>query len=163
MLGKKSKAYISIEGCIKEVLEGLIVSIDPSIGSSSSQPGWAVYREGNLLHKGTFSIEPTKSIPGRLQDLHNYVRKLYNKYPPDVLIYEDIPAQRQGGGNAVAHSSLLKAVGAILAVPGPRKHVGIMPISWKSEARATYVKSDVNDAIEMGYVVIQVARRILNG
>jgi hypothetical protein len=88
------------------------------------------------------------------------VRKLYKEWDPDVLVYEDIPSQRQGGGNANAHASLLKAVGAILSVSGPDYYVGLMPVSWKRMVREDYVKSDIRDAIEMGWIAIAVARRI---
>lgn len=162
MLGKKTKAYADIEQNVKGLTEGLVVAIDPSIGSTSSMPGWAVYRAGELIDSGIFQIAPTKSVPDRLRTLHGHVNKLYNLYTPDVLVYEEIPAQRQGGGNAVAHASLLKALGVILCVPGPDGYVGIMPVSWKAAARETYTKSDVNDAIEMGYVCIDTARRIRN-
>jgi hypothetical protein len=160
MLGKQTKAYGDIESNLQGLIHGLVVSIDPSIGSTSSMPGWAVYRRGELINADIFVINPAHSVPDRLRTLHNHVRRLYKKYNPDVLVYEDIPAQRQGGGNANAHSSLLKALGVILSVPGPDGYVGLMPVSWKGEARDTYTKSDVNDAIEMGYVAITVAKRI---
>lgn len=160
MLGKTSQAYGQIRENVKAILEGVIVSIDPSIGSSSSQPGYAVYRAGELVESGTFAI-PHRGVhvADRLRTLHNHVRKLYNKYTPDVLVYEDIPASRHGGA-AGSQASLLKAVGAILAVPGPAGHVGLYPVSWKSEARETYVKGDESDACEIGWVAIQVARRV---
>lgn len=163
MLGYKTRAYSEIQDNIKGLIEGLVVSFDPSIGSSSSMPGWAVYRAGELIDSGTFQIPYHESIPNRLRMLHNHVRLLYNKYTPDCMVYEDIPAQRQGGGNAVAHASLLKALGVILSVPGPDGYVGLLPVSWKGEARDTYIKSDVNDAIEVGWVAINVARRIRDG
>lgn len=159
-MGKTTRAYGEIQDNIKSLLEGLIVCIDPSIGSSSSMPGWAVYRAGELIDSGIFHIAYQNTIPDRLRMLHNHMRKLYDKYSPDVLVYEDIPALRQGGGNAVSHASLLKAVGAILCVPGPAGYVGMLPVSWKGEARDTYIKSDMNDAIELGYVAINVAKRI---
>ena len=163
MLGKDSQAYLQIQEHVKELLEGVVVSIDPSIGSSSSMPGYAVYRAGELLESGTFVIAHRDvSVADRLRALHNHVRKLYNKYNPDVLVYEDIPSTRHGGG-AGGHASLLKALGAILAVPGPAGHVGLYPVSWKSEARETHVKGDEQDAVEIGWVAIQVANRIRNG
>lgn len=160
MIGKDTGAYKQIAENIQYILNGVFISIDPSIGSSSSMPGYAVYREGELVESGIFSIaHRDASIPDRLRALHNHVRKLYTKYEPDALVYEDIPVSRHGG-RADSHASLLKAVGAILAVPGTTGHVGIYPVSWKSEARDTYVKGDEADAIEIGYVAIQVARRI---
>lgn len=163
MIGKTSKVYEEIKGATKELLEGVMVSCDPSIGSTSSQPGWAVYRAGELLASGTFEIAAHKSIPERLHKLHSSMRKLYNEYDPDVLVYEQIPAQRYGGGNAWSHASLLKALGVILSIPGPDKYVGILPVSWKKMVRDTYVKGDREDAEEIGWIAIQVAREIANG
>ena len=160
-LTKTSKAYVSIEDNLKGLLEGVVVSIDPSIGSSSSMPGWAIYRAGQYVSSGTFDIPVHKSIPDRLRILANHLRKLYNEYPPDCLVYEDIPAQRYGMGNAVAHASLLKALGAILSVPGPEGYVGIMPVSWKKMVRDTYQKGDEADAVEIGHVVIECAAQII--
>jgi hypothetical protein len=159
-LTKTSKAYGDIEDNLQGILDGVVVSIDPSIGSSSSLPGWAVYRAGQYVASGTFDMPIHKSIPDRLRILANHVRKLYNQYLPDVLVYEDIPAQRYGMGNAVAHASLLKALGAILSVPGPDGYVGIMPVSWKKGVRDTYQKGDEADAVEIGYVVIEFASQI---
>jgi hypothetical protein len=160
-LTKTSKAYADIEANVKALLEGVVISIDPSIGSSSSMPGWAIYRAGKYIASGTFPIPPHKSIPERLRTLANHVRKLYNEFPPDVLVYEDIPSQRYGMGNAMAHASLLKALGAILSVPGPEGYVGIMPVSWKKMVRDTYQKGDEADAVEIGYVAIESAAQIL--
>jgi len=159
-LTKTSKAYQNIEDNLQGILEGMVISIDPSIGSSSSMPGWAIYRAGQYVSSGIFEIPVHKSLPDRLRTLANHVRKLYNDYPPDVLVYEDIPAQRYGMGNAVAHASLLKALGAILSVPGPDGYVGIMPVSWKKLVRDTYEKGDEADAVEIGYVVIECAGQI---
>jgi hypothetical protein len=163
MLGLKTQAYLQIAELTAELLEGTVVCIDPSIGSTSSMPGWAVYRKTVLLASGIFRIDNTWSTPERLKHLHRYLLDLYAEYPPpDVLVYEDIPARRQGRGNAAGHASLLKAVGAILAAPGPVGHVGLMPISWKSMARDTYRKSDEADAIEMGWVAMEAARYIVD-
>jgi len=159
-LTKTSKAYGNIEDNLQGILEGVMVSIDPSIGSSSSMPGWAVYRAGQYVTSGTFDIPIHKSLPDRLRILANHVRKLYNEHSPDVLAYEDIPAQRYGMGNAVAHASLLKALGAILSVPGPDGYVGIMPVSWKKMVRDTYTKGDESDAVEIGHVIIECAAQI---
>lgn len=161
-LSKTSKTYEEVRSCLHPLLEGVVCCFDPSIGSTSSQPGWAVSIAGELQASGTFEINPTGTIPARLHTLHGYVRKLYNEWDPDVCIYEQIPAQRTGGGgNAWAHASLLKSLGVILSVPGPDHYVSIFPVSWKAMVRDTYVKGDEADAREILYVVIQEARRIL--
>ena len=156
-ISKTSQAYKQTETCVKELIEGQVISIDPSVGSSNSMPGWAVYRAGELIKSGTFLIPLSKSLPERLRFLGRMMVRLYEQYPPDVLIHEEIPAQRHGFGNAEAHASLLKALGVILSVPGPQHHVGIYPISWKNQVSENYVKSDEGDAIEIGQIVIDLA------
>lgn len=139
------------------------MSVDPSIGSTSSQPGWAIYRKGNFIEGGIIPIPHHLSVPKRLRMLANGIRKLYRQYDPDVLIYEEITSvNNRVGGNSNAHASLLKALGVILSVPGPEGYVGIFPISWKKLARPEYIKGDKEDAIEIGYVVIQLAKEISN-
>ncbi len=158
MISKDSQLYSGIEKYHKLVTQGRVLSIDPSIGSTSSMPGWAVYQAGELQESGTLRIEVVESIPIRLQELARQMRELIRQYQPDILVYEEIPAQRHGGGNAVAHASLLKAVGVILSIPGPTSWLGIYPKSWKRLARASYKKGDEEDACEIGYCVYEVAR-----
>lgn len=161
-LGKKTKAYKDISYNAAGLVSGVVISIDPSVGSGprGSMPGFAVYKESFFFDSGLITLPVKEDLPYRLQALGSFLSLLYQQYQPDVLIYEDIPAQSHGRG-AAGHASLLKAVGAILAIPGPDAFVGIMPISWKKIARPTYVKSDENDAIEIGWVCIQEAKRIL--
>lgn len=159
-IGKSSDVYTRTKLRTREILEGVVISIDPSIGSSSSMPGYAVYRATELLEAGTFDINPRGEVWERLRQLSFQLRRLYQRFPPDVLVYEEIPAQRHGG-HATAHASLLKAVGAILSVGGPEYAVGIYPTSWKSQAREGYVKGDKEDAIEIGWVVCELAKVIV--
>lgn len=160
MINKTTKAYEHIQVNAHRLMEGVVVSLDPSIGSTSSMPGWATYIQGNLRESGTFLINPAQPVWTRLQNLSHHVRKLYRQWEPDVLVYEDIPAQRHGGGNAGAHASLLKAVGTILSITGPDGFVPIHPITWKRLAREGYVKGDEEDAIEIGWVAIEAAKVI---
>lgn len=160
MLTRTSKAYSQIVKCSYPLQEGVILSIDPSIGSTSSQPGWAVYTAGKLQCSGTLEINPEGTQWQRLQRLRTHMYGLMQFYTPDVLVYEDIPAQRHGGGNAEAHASLLKAVGVILSISGPDHYVGLLPVSWKKMVRESYFKGDEQDAIEIGWIAIQEAKRI---
>lgn len=161
-LGKKTKAYMSLAEKPALLVDGVVISIDPSIGSGSngSNPAYAVYERAQFKYAAAISIPAKANIVHKLQALAEHVQTLYNYYRPDVLVYEDIPAQSHGRG-AVGHASLLKAVGAILSVPGPEHYVGIMPVSWKKLARPEYVKSDENDAIEIGYIAIEEAKKII--
>jgi hypothetical protein len=162
VISKTSQVWKSTKENRKLLLEGVVLSIDPSIGSTSSQPGWAAYRAGEFLRKGTIPISPELPVWKRLRMLVNGVRHLYLEFNPDVLVYEEITSANMNKfRNAAGHASLLKALGAILSVPGPDGYVGIFPRSWQANARDSYVKSDENDAAELGYVVIELARSMV--
>lgn len=159
-IGKGTDLYTDARANLKPILDGTMLCIDPSVGSSSSQPGWAVYVQGKLAHSGTLDIEVGTPLHYRLQVLGKHMRGLIKEYDPDVLAFEDIPSQRYGGGNAEAHASLLKAVGVILSIPGPQGYLRLKPMVWKRLVRDTYVKGDREDAEEIGYVAIKVAEEI---
>lgn len=160
MLGPNTQAYSELRNATKEILDGIMLSIDPSIGSTSSMPAWAAYQAGILLRSGVILIDCTMSTPLRLQALNYAIRQLIKNWDPDVLVYENITDIPFKGYAARGHASLHKALGAILSISGPEKYVGILPGSWKKMVRPEYVKSDENDAIELGWVAIQEARRI---
>lgn len=158
-LSKGSACYQAILGCYDTLLEETVLCIDPSSGSRSSMPGWALYEGGRLLESGTLILDHTQPLPYRLKILAECVDALYQKFDPDVLVHEEIAAQGHGR-DAGGHASLLKSVGVIQSISGPLHTVGIYPVSWKARARKTYVKSDENDAIEIGWVVLEQAREI---
>lgn len=159
-MSKTSQAYEAISKARLPLIEGVVISIDPSIGSSSSMPGYAIYRAGTLIASGTIQLSIDEEFPLKAQQLAYSIRKLYTEYDPDVLVYEEI-AVHGPGRNIASHVTLLKAVGIILSVPGPKYYVGIYPTSWKKLARPTYVKSDEADAIELGYVAVWQAEQII--
>lgn len=161
MISKSSNTYKELEAAAHALVNGVVLVIDPSIGSNSSMPGVALYQAGEFESSATLKINPNDSIPARLQKLSYYMRKFMQEYKPDVLVYEQIPAQRHGGGNAWAHASLLKAVGVTLSVAGPDHYVGLFPVTWKKLVRSDYVKSDERDAEEMGFIAIEAARAII--
>lgn len=161
MMSRGSQGYIEIKQASYAIVHGTMVAIDPSIGSLSSMPGWAVYKKGELNDSGTLQIRPEGSIPERLRELAYLLRKLYRKVDPDVLVYEQIPVTAHGNRSQVGHASLLKALGAILSVAGPDQYVGISPISWKKLVRESYRKGDETDAIEMGWIAVEQARVVL--
>jgi hypothetical protein len=138
-------------------LTGTVVVIDPSIGSTSSLPGYAVYVRRKLKESGVLQVKRSGSLQDRLQQLAKELRALYKKYDPDVLVYEEIPPRRYGGGNAEAHASLLKSVGAILSVTGPKYYIRIKPLIWKKLVTEEYEKGDEADAIEMGRIVLELS------
>lgn len=148
---------------LNSLLTGTVMVIDPSSGSASSQPGYALFTAGKLQDSGIIEVDSTKEVPRRLQAIATALRE---QFPPvDVLIIEDIPV-RSYGRNASAHATLLKSVGAILSSANYGKFVEISPSVWKayinSEAPDTegYVKGDEWDAKVMGFCVLSIARKM---
>lgn len=156
---KTGQLYKNVSPIALELATGVVLSIDPSIGSSSSAPGWAVYNHGSLYRSGKIDTGGSHlPLWKRARTLADEVESLCNDFGPDVLIYEDIPAT--SGFNANAQASLLKAVGIVLACSNTEYCLGIHPASWKNYVRPTYTKGDEEDAIEIGWVAIELANHI---
>jgi hypothetical protein len=158
MKKKKSAIELSVEKYASILIEGTVLSIDPSIGSRESQPGWALFKKGNLITGGTIKITPGKDVHSRLFDLR---QSLMNEFEtPDLLITENIPPFMSSGftGNLL---SLHYSVGVILSVflcPVIR----VAPVSWKKEVEDGYKKTDMNDAIMLGFTVVKRAFILYN-
>lgn len=161
--GKKTAAYGAIrENCLG-LTRGTVLVVDPSIGSQSSLPGWAVYGAGDLVDSGVIPMDVTESRPYRLRAVFNKLENLTVAWQPSVVVYEEVPVMAHAGRSQVSHASLLNAVGVTLAathLPGVG-YVGIQPIVWKKRVTAEYVKSDEQDAIEIGRITIAMAHEIL--
>lgn len=162
--GKKTAAYEAIrENCLG-LTRGVVLVVDPSIGSASSLPGWAVYGGGDsLLDSGVIPMDTSESRPYRLRAVFNKLENLTVAWQPSVIVYEEVPVMAHAGRSQVSHASLLNAVGVTLAathLPGVG-YVGIQPIVWKKRVSDTYVKSDEQDAVEMGRIVIEMAHEIM--
>lgn len=156
---RKSKMYEVVSEHVDLLTQGIVLVIDPSIGSSSSAPGWAVYFCGELKDSGIIDTGGSHlPLWQRARTLGNHLKYLSDKHCPDLLIYEDIPAT--SNFNANAQASLLKAVGIVLACTDTESVIGIHPASWKNYVRPTYAKGDKEDAIEIGYVAITLAQHI---
>lgn len=161
---KKSKFHRHLVRCAKALASGRVLSVDPSVGSGSSVPGYAIYVNGKLLTSGTLAVNLSGEIWDRLREVGGGVRALIKKHGPiDVLVYEDVPPARFGasgksGFAQASHASLQKALGACLAQAGPKDCLPIPPAVWVRRARAGYTKSDEHDAIEMGWIAIELAK-----
>lgn len=160
MISSTIKEYREIRANLHALLDGVVLSVDPSCGSMSSMPGWAVSRAGELVDSGTILLPVGEELWVRLQALHHGLRKLIREFSPDVMVFEDIAPRRYGGGSAHSHSSLLKAVGVTLSVSGPSAYIGLRPPIWSKAKRSSYTKGDRADAIEMLYVAISSAAYI---
>lgn len=135
--------------------------VDPSSGSSSSMPGYALFKGGQLVDSGVLQIDSSKEVPRRLQDISNCLRSEFPEV--DVLVIEDIPS-RSFGRNASAHATLLKSVGTVLGSAQYKKFVEVAPSVWHAwlrtypEEAKGYEKGDEWDAKVMGYCVLSIAK-----
>ena len=159
-ISKKTKLYESVSKLTTPLLTGMVLVIDPSIGSTSSSPGWAIYKQGELLDSGTLSTGGSGTeLWRRARTLGNSIKVLSSIHNFDLLIYEDIPATSSFNQNAVA--SLLKAVGIVLACSKSEYVLGIHPASWRNYVRPEYKKGDKEDAEEIGHIAIALAKHIV--
>jgi hypothetical protein len=132
-----------------------MLSIDPSSGSANSQPGYALYRGGQLIDSGLVRIRSGDHISNRLYRLARTLREEFDK--PDVLVTENIPPfMGEGPGAAFATRnviSLHQAIGVIMSV-WDVPVLQVSPRSWRSHVPDNYHKSDENDAIMLGWTAL---------
>lgn len=121
------------------------IAVDPS----STSLGWACYKGGILHGSGTIRASSRKD---------NYIRLLtiYDKLLPhqdnNVLVLEQI----RGNAHKVLHWS----VGATITAIRPDYLIEIPYECWKRMAWDGYEKTDENDAILMGAVLVELLRRL---
>ena len=162
---KLSQATKDIAKCYNEILTGTILCIDPSSGSASSMPGYAIYKESKLVDSGILEVETvSKEIPVRLKEIGDMLRDGFDDY--DVLVIEFISPVHGGGGmrqaffQAKFHASLLKSVGCVLGTVNRKHTVQIHPRTWQKYRDEYYEKSDHKDAEYMGICAIAMAKEM---
>lgn len=157
---KSSLIYNAVRDNCFELVGGTVLIVDPSIGSLSSMPGWAAYIAGVLQDSGTLEIDTRLQRWERLKQVYQQLRLLSTGWAPDVCIYEEIPVSAHGGRSQVAHASLLNALGVTMAAIDAPAFIGVLPVVWKARVSPDYVKSDEQDAIEIGRIAIEMAQLI---
>ncbi len=160
----KSKAVDDVMKCYETILTGTLLCVDPSSGSESSMPGYALYDNGVMTEKGIVEVLSKGSkVQNRLKELADCFREDFDAV--DVLVIEDIPpihggARRGFGGRMKSHASLLKSVGAIIGAVKATHIVSINPRVWQKWKDENYVKSDDVDAQYMGIAAIEMSKMI---
>lgn len=126
-----------------EILGGTLLAIDPS----SKSLGWAIFKQGELCDSGTYSVSGAAHL--RLQKLSELLdRKV------DVLAIEQVRGR--------PHYMLYWSVGMTIAAVKTELMIEV-PISfWKVLAKLdeNYTKTDENDAIKMGEVIVTISRQV---
>ena len=160
MASKTSKIYQAVKANADTVLNGRLLAIDPSTGSRSSMPGFAVFKQGQLIESGIIQIKYDQAQNIRL---HRIVETLRNEFQkPDIIAFENIPPVSFKGGigmNSNAVTSLQRAVGAIISC-WDCPAVPVATSAWKGYKGEDYKKSDEWDSICIGRCVIGIAKDI---
>lgn len=131
-----------------EILTEQLLAVDPS----SKSLGWAVFMNGGLKDYGTICVAGNPHC--RLRELYDSLEERFGG-KPSVLVIEKI----RGRGSS---HILVWSVGVIQAAVRSAL-VFEVPISfWKvlAEADPLYIKTDENDAIKMGKVLIEMAKEV---
>lgn len=158
----------SIKRAHKKILKGSLLAIDPSIGSRSSAPGYALFVDGELTDYGTLEIpKPTRKMEYKLQDLRQILMDVFDT--PDVLAVERIPPKRYipGGFNPV-QTSLLAAEAVILSAFDCKYVIRIKPSEWQAISKKTghwsrEKKDDDMDAYGIGMAAITISKEMADG
>jgi len=148
----KSKSKLAL-GILQhaEILDrGTMLAIDPSSGSQSSLPGYALFKAGKLVDAGVVNLpKGTTALSNRLFQLRNALFQEFEQ--PDLLAVELIsPVMPSGGRFQKNTGSLIKAVGAILSV-WDVPVVEPSPTTWHTMTPASYIKGDMHDACMIGW------------
>lgn len=162
---KPSLIDMQVRRHARTLLTGKVLSIDPSVGSLNSQPGYAWWEGGAKTDSGTIELgtSRTADIPARLHALR---MTLENEFPkPDLVVVERIVLNAKAAG--YCNPSVLKlnqAIGVVMSQWGVPV-IEVSPMSWKSAAKSMefdLAKGDENDAIKVGWCVISKAREMMN-
>lgn len=150
---KYFKFYAQIRAASNLLLNGTVLAIDPSSGGSS-QPGWALFKAGQLVGQGEIQLPSKRTINDRLQVLYDEVYKLTDTRP-DMLILECVSK------GTMAHPFLVWSIGTVIAAA--RAHAMTeCPINvWKAVAKAMheYEKTNASDAVLIGQSLILLAQK----
>jgi hypothetical protein len=159
-LNKDTKIYKQLSQCYKEVLEGTMICFDPSTGSTSSMPGYSIFKAGELQESGIISVNPNAK---RNKKLFSITNSLLTEFPkPDVIIVENIPPvtfNRAGSMGGWSLVSIQRAIGAIVSC-FDCEYVEMAPIVWKKYIPEGYTKNDEWDAVCIGLAAVQISKEI---
>lgn len=158
-VNKTTKLYQNVAPLSSTILGGMLLAIDPSTGSRSSMPGYALFDKGELVESGIIQV--------RVQDrknirLYNIAETLRTEFPKiDILAVENIPPvsyNRKGAMRGWSLVALQRSIGAIISC-FDCDYVEVAP-TWTTKFRPEELdKDDEADAIGIGNATLQAARQ----
>jgi hypothetical protein len=148
-----SKIKLAIGRCKGKVLTGTLLAIDPSIGSGSSMPGWALFQGGVLMESGIIQLPP---FGAKHQRLRRILEVLQNEFEePDIFAIEHISPSTTRW-----NTSLIMARAVMLAAQKWKVVLHVAPRTWRARCPKDYTKTDEGDAIQIGRACIQIAQEL---
>lgn len=127
-----------------------LLSIDPASGSSSDA-GFAVYIDGNLVDSGVLGCNKKDKTHKRLADMAVHLSYIINHYDIKMVAIELIRGR--------FHQVQLEwSVGMVMTICGFLQIVEVPTNLWKYYTDANYVKGDVNDAKMIGVAILNLYR-----
>lgn len=157
-MNTSSNSFKMIAPHAELILSGTILAIDPSTGSKSSMPGYALFVKGKLKECGIIEVDPSLSKTKRLSEINRTLREDFNI--PDILACEYIPPVKygRGGMNSISLMGLQRAIGATMAAFPDSELIEVATKFWMTHHNwKEWKKGDVDDAIAIGMAVINTA------
>lgn len=159
-MNKTSKTYQAIKPLTHHILNGTMLCIDPSTGSQSSMPGYAIYKKGVLVEYGIIQVDSKLNRSVKLYEISRTIREDFD--PADVLVVEYIPpVSYKGGMSSVAVMALQKGIGAIMAAHPYENMIEIPSSAWRNYLPDGYEKGDDWDAVAIGNCAVCVALEVV--
>lgn len=159
---KKTILQSQCERYAQLLMEGDVLAIDPSSGSDSSQPGYALFSQGMLVEHGTIELGTRRDsgLANRLHLLKNFLEEEFEGV--DLVAIERCPF-RYANLAAARLQQVMGVVKSVWDVPA----IEVSPVSWKKWIDRVevlgiqYEKKDELDAVAIGVCVIGTARDFL--
>lgn len=160
MIAKTTKLYKMVKPFASTILTGRLLAIDPSTGSQSSMPGYALFVNGELVESGIISVRVQDKKNVRLYNICHTLRTEFLDI--DVLAVENIPPvtyKRSGAMSGWSLVALQRAIGAIIGC-FDCDYVEVAPTYTGKFRPVELAKTDESDAIGIGRAVIECAKQI---
>lgn len=135
-----------------------MLAVDPSTGSTSSLPGYAIYEAGELVESGLIQVDVSAARNKRLFEIRRTLQEEFEI--PDILVLEHISGLPFGPMRFApeAFAGLHRGVGAILSAFNVDSVIEVPPNIWKKHVDEHYRKGDEADAVYIGRYVVNQAR-----
>lgn len=156
---KLAKYKQMIKDCADCCLTGRMLAVDPSTGSKSSMPGYAIFDKGELVESGIITVDLAGNRSERLYEINRTLREDFTG-PFDVVAVESA-GFFIGKMNPASIISLQRAIGAIIAAHPVKCLVEVPSNVWQKHAYKGYIKGDEQDAICIGLCVINTAKEFI--